>query len=44
LSVLEAREHGHYVGGGLKLTGGFFKGIFVAGLKDERVNSLKGIG
>jgi hypothetical protein len=40
LSVLEEREHGYYVEGGLKLVGEFFKGIFVAGLRDERVKVM----
>jgi hypothetical protein len=40
LQIMEEREHGHYVEGGLKLIGEFLKGIFVAGLKDERVKTI----
>ena len=40
LRTLEEKEHGHYVEGGLKLIGEFLKGIFVAGLKDERVKVI----
>ena len=40
LRVLEIREHEHYVEGGLKLNSEFLKGIFVAGLKDERVKMI----
>jgi hypothetical protein len=40
LQIMEEREHGHYVEGGLKLIGEFLKGIFIAGLKDERVKMI----
>jgi hypothetical protein len=40
LQIMEVREHGHYVEGGLKLIGEFLKGIFMAGLKDERVKTM----
>jgi hypothetical protein len=40
LHVLEEREHAHYVEGGLKLISEFLKGIFVAGLKDDRVRVI----
>ena len=40
LQILEIREHEHYVEGGLKLISKFLKGIFVAGLKDERVKMI----
>jgi hypothetical protein len=40
LSILEEREHVHYVEGGLKLISEFLKGIFVAGLRDERVRVI----
>jgi hypothetical protein len=40
LGILEEREHGHYVEGGLKLITEFLKGIFVAGLKDERIKVI----
>jgi hypothetical protein len=40
MSVLEDSEQGYYIGGGLKLIGEFLKGIFVAGLKDERVKVI----
>jgi hypothetical protein len=40
LHVLEEREHAHYVEGGLKLISDFLKGIFVAGLKDDRVRVI----
>jgi hypothetical protein len=40
LHVLEVREHSQYVGGGLKLIGEFLKGIFVAGLRDERIKVI----
>ena len=34
------REQEHYVEGGLKLISEFLKGIFEAGLKDERVKMI----
>ena len=40
LQVLEIREHEHCVEGFLKLIDEFLKGIFVAGLKDERVKMI----
>jgi hypothetical protein len=40
LGILEEREHGHYVEGGLKLIIEFLEGIFVAGLKDERIKVI----
>ena len=40
LHTLEEREQGQYVKGGLKLIRDFLKGIFVAGLKDERVKMI----
>jgi hypothetical protein len=40
LQVMEERENGHYVEGGLKLIDEFMKGIVVAGLKDERIKTM----
>jgi hypothetical protein len=40
LGILEEREHGHYIEGGLRLIGEFLKGIFVAGLRDERIKVI----
>ena len=40
LRISEVREQEHYVEGGLKLISEFLKGIFVAGLKDERVKMI----
>jgi hypothetical protein len=40
ITILEERKNGHYVEGGLKLISELLKGIFTAGLKDEKIKIM----
>jgi hypothetical protein len=40
LQILEEEENGHYVEGGLKLISELLKGIFTAGLRDDKIKLM----